>query len=84
MEAGHPYPLCMPPRLLLVLHMEARLLYPTRLPYTVQQTEGENTEVPITVRLHGTMGTGITKQIQAFIKLKTRAPSFYKYHAKRV
>ena len=27
---------------------------------------------------------GITKQIQAFIKLKTQAPDFYKYHAKRV
>ena len=64
--------------------MEAGRLNPTRLPYEVQQIKGENTKVPITARLHGTMGTGITKQIQAFIKLKTHATGFYKYHAKHV
>ena len=75
--AGRQYPSGVPPRPLPVLHMEAGRLNPIRLPYAVQQTKGENTEVPITARLHGTMGTGIIKQIQAFIKLKIQASSFY-------
>ena len=46
--------------------MEAGCLNPTWLPYVVEQTKGENTEVLIMTRLHGTMATGATNRKKPF------------------
>ena len=47
---------------------------PKSYPITLCSMKGKDAEVPITTRLHGTMATGATKRIQAFIKIKTQAP----------